>query len=191
LLGSCDTSIWLDYKTYQDRYPNFQKSGDYFSNFKYWKRHVIQEKSVSPYACIIGNPFEDLLSYHYYYLENKQADKAFYYCGVYSREASNELEKYIALTLNELVEYSKNKDMLPISKLLAINELQTIIKLNKDVEYFFIMLAKHNNEVDNRPRWKTEQLVKAISKKRLTFLDEAVQNNDLQSILNTIKPCKI
>ena len=100
------------------------------------------------------------------------------------------IEKNIILTVNELVEYSKNRDKKTISKLLSINKLQTIIKLNSDVQYFLVMLAKQNNDLPDEKKWEVENLVQSISKQRIAFLDEAVRQNNLQSVLDTTKSCK-
>lgn len=191
LRTSCYKGIDTIYKIYQNRYPEFQKSGNSIINFRNWKRHVIQNKSVSSYACIIGEPFEDLITYHYYYLNDNQADIDFYYCGIFSRPPANKVEENIILTVNEQLEYSKNKDERTIKAVLSINNLQSVIKLNPDVQYFLVMLAKENNDLPDDKKWNTANLVQTLSNERIAFLDEAVRQNNLQSVLDTTNPCKI
>ena len=191
LLTTCYKTIDTQYQIYQNRYPEFQKSGDKDINFKNWKRHVVKNDLVFSYSCIIGEPFEDLISYHYYYLDDERANKKFYYCGKFSSSPATDIEKNIVQTVNELIEYSKDLREKTISQTIAINELKTVIDLNPDVEYFYLSFAKKNGFSQKRRDWDVEHLLPKLSKERIAFLDEAVANNDLQSVLDSTKACEI
>ena len=114
--------------------------------------------------------------------------QGFYFCGKYSRSAKTTKELGAAKLIDEIFEYA-NTSYFGSTALLQANIASDLIYLNPDIEYYFSKLVNPLLKDEMEPR-DVSHLVPLLSKQQIEFLDEAVRQNDLQSVLDTTNSCK-
>lgn len=178
---SCELSIQKQYQIYQNHYPEYIIFANDETHFHNWKLYMVKSKEYI--SCMVTNPMSDLVD-----SDSSLKYVHFYFCGRFSREPISKEEKEIASRIKELFEYAKTGDPASVDLLLYANERTEIINLIPEVEYYFSKLAKPFIK-DSKPR-DLSHLIPLLSKKQITFLDETVKQNNLQSVLDTTNPCK-
>jgi len=112
----------------------------------------------------------------------------FYFCGLYSRPPATATEREAAKFIDELFEYTKYGSNSAISALLTANRLMGIVEMNPDVEYYISRLVVPELKGERPPR-DVSHLKPLLSEERRAFVDRAVENFDLQTVLDTTEPC--
>lgn len=170
------------FQIYNDRYPAFAEIDDEPARYLAWKAHIIARGMSSPSTCIVGDLEIKLLG-----AMSEAANSGLVYCGKYSRAPQNPQEKRFYDYLNELVGYAELGSLDAISDLIMINSDSPPIMLNTDAEYFLRKVLMQSGEYDWN--WDTSHLEPLLDKARSEYISEAVNNHDLNAVLQTTPSC--
>ncbi len=179
----CEKVVSANYKVYQQRYPDFQKSGDPETNFANWETHILTPTERIFSYCVIYSwtiKMEPLL--------DPPPDADFYFCGLYSRPPASERERKTAEVIDRIIVFAKTGSMSASIFFLVTNDRLDFFDLNPDVEYYFSKLVEQYLVLDTN-LGDVVNLEPLISEERRAFVDRAAKNSDLQAVFDTTEPC--
>ena len=182
----CREAQKFQFELYRKNFPHFRDWRTPEDQFLAWKRHMMQPERRDTRSCIITNELETMTDLNY---EHERND--FRFCGIFTRPPNSVQERQIASLIEEIFGYVRLDQKGSAYSVLTWNSMTNIVLLHPDVEYYF--RAKFTP-----PSWDPEMTPRdtahpnhVFTTERITFLDNAVADNNLQSVIDTMGACKL
>ncbi len=179
----CERVVRLEYQAYQKYYPSYSQGRNADIALQNWKIHAVTIEAGALNTCVYLLSLLELAP-----LIEPDFEPDLYYCGVYSRPAQTDFEQEMISLFDEYVTLVAAGDSVGASNILSLNRFENNLMLNDDVHFYFSLLLQPHLDAD--PRLPALiNLSPNISGERKSFIENAAQAHNLQSVLDSTEPC--
>lgn len=185
--SSCSNKMQALFAIYNERYPEFEKSGSVKNRYSEWTLHILKKNYFYESECITDALFLDVL--------NSKYSVSMVYCGKFSQKAQTDQDHLFVQSLEQTADYVQMGVLTVMNNLLSLHNPGTTVSLNPDVELYIRKYMEENDEYGQfnarNGVWYTGHLEPLLSPERIAFVEDAVERGDFEAVLDTTSPCVV
>jgi len=179
----CRLIISNAFDVYNDRYPDFRRTGDVDQRYHAWRTHLSHLD-----LDVIGNCAYTLPFYEIIELSTQLRDAGLSFCGRVRTASATPLETRFQILTGQLIDHVKTGQIEAVAALYSTHDATSVVTLNPDVEYWVRSRLALSDRLDPAD-WDISHLLPKLDPERIAFLDDAVARGDFSAVVETTGPC--